>query len=299
MKVLVTGATGYIGSAVTQALLAAGHEVVATARNPERARMLEALGCRPLVAALENPGALGGAAQEADGVIHTALAWGAQAGELDYSAVETMLEALEGTGKPFVYTSGCWVMGNTGGRVAGESSPLNPPPVVAWRPAVERLVQDAREKKVRGVVIRPAMVYGRGGGVLAEFVRSARERGTVRYVGTGENHWTFVHVDDLADLYIRALEQAPGGEVFLAAEGPAHKVREVAEAASRAGGANGQAEPWPLEEARQVLGPLVDGLVLDQKLGSTKALRLLGWAPVGLPVMEELLRGSYTTLPEA
>jgi nucleoside-diphosphate-sugar epimerase len=293
MKVLLTGATGYIGSAVAEALLAAGHEVVATARNPEKARTLEALGCRPLLAALENPGALGGAAQEADGVIHTALAWGPRAGELDRSVVETMLKALEGAGRPFVYTSGCWVMGNTGGRVAGESSPLNPPPVVAWRPAVERMVQDAREKKVRGVVIRPAMVYGRGGGVLGEFVCSARERGRVRYVGTGENHWTFVHVDDLADLYLRALEQAPAGEVFLGAEGPAHKVREVAEAASRAGGANGPAEPWPVEEARQVLGPLVDGLVLDQKLGSTKALRLLGWTPRGLPVMEELLRGSY------
>lgn len=293
MKVFLTGATGYIGSAVAGALRAAGHEVTAAVRDRDRARRLEAQGLGTVVAALENPGALGGAAQQADGVIHTALAWGAQAGELDRSAVETMLEALEGTGKPFVYTSGCWVMGNTGGRVAGESSPLSPPPVVAWRPAVERLVQDAREKRVRGVVIRPAMVYGRGGGVLGDFVRSARERGVVRFVGTGENHWTFVHVDDLADLYLRALEQAPAGEVFLAAEGPPYKVRQVAEAASRAGGADGKVQAWPVEEARQVLGPLVDGLVLDQKLGSTKALRLLGWTPRGLPVMDELLRGSY------
>ncbi|MDW8354455.1 MAG: NAD-dependent epimerase/dehydratase family protein [Bryobacterales bacterium] len=293
MNILITGATGYIGGAVAEAVQAAGLQVTAAVRDPEKASRLTARGFRTVLAALENPGALGAAAQEADGVIHTALARGPEAGPLDQAAVETMLEALEGTGKVFVYTSGCWVHGNTGGRVAGESSPLDPPPIVAWRPAVERLVQDACQRKVRGVVIRPAMVYGRGGGVLAEFVRTAREQGVVRFVGTGENHWTFVHLDDLADLYVRALEHAPAGEIFLAAEGPAYKVREVAEAASRAGGADGRVEAWPLEEARRVLGPVADGLVLDQKLGSTKALRLLGWMPKGRPVIDELLLGSY------
>jgi nucleoside-diphosphate-sugar epimerase len=232
---------------------------------------------------------LASAATGADGIIHTAFQWGADGGRHDEAAVAAMLRAIERSGKPFVYTSGVWVHGNTGGKVAGESSPLNPPAIVAWRPAVERLVLDAAGKDVRTAVIRPAMVYGRGGGILAGFVQSVRQTGRVRIVGDGENRWTFVHVDDLADLYVRALERSPAGEVYLAASGPAVPVREVARAAGR----GGEVETWPIEEARRELGLLSDALTLDQLVASTKAARLLGWVPRGPSVLEELAAGSY------
>lgn len=252
MQVLVTGATGYIGGAVAEALGAAGHGVIATARTPEKVRLLEKQGYRACLAGLENPGALARAAQEADGVIHTALAWGESVGAVDRK------RRREHAGGPRGFRQAVRLYQ----RLLGDGQDTRPrrrrvrPARSSSRgglAAVGRVVQDAGAKKVRGVLIRPAMLYGRGGGILAEFVRSARERGLVRFVGTGENHWTFVfvHVDDLADLYVRALEKAPAGDVFLAAEGPAYTVREVVETAGRAGGAGARAEPWPVEEARR------------------------------------------------
>jgi nucleoside-diphosphate-sugar epimerase len=298
LNVLLTGATGYIGSAVAHALRAAGHTVTGVARTEEKARQLEAKGFQAVHGDLKDPAGLALAAKSADGVVHAAFQWGEDGGKLDAAAVAAMLGSIDGSGKPFVYTSGVWVHGNTGGKVAGESSPLNPPAIVAWRPAVERLVLDSAGKNVRTAVIRPAMVYGRGGGILASFVQSARQTGSVRIVGTGENRWTFVHVDDVADLYVRALEQSLAGQVYLAASGPALRVGEVAAAASRAAGAGGEVQTWPLEEARKELGLLADAYALDQQVASTKAARLLGWVPRGPSVLEELATGSYAEARE-
>jgi nucleoside-diphosphate-sugar epimerase len=185
-------------------------------------------------------------------------------------------------------------MGNTGEKVVGDDAPLASPSVVEWRLGVERLVREASGRKIRGVVIRPGMVYGRGGGELAGFVRQARESGVVKYVGTGENHWSFVHVDALARLYVMALEKAGAGVMLVATNGPPLRVREVAEAAARLGGSAARAEPWPLEEARKQIGPMADGMVLDQRIAGTRARQLLGWNPEAPSVLVELSRGSYT-----
>jgi len=201
--------------------------------------------------------------------------------------VETLLDALAGTGKPFVFTSGVWVHGSTGDRVADEDTPLAPTPLVAWRPAVERLVREAAARGVRGSVIRPAMVYGRGGGIVAGFIASARERGATRVVGDGRNRWPWVNVNDLADLYARLLDASPG-TVVLASDGPSIPVREVAAAASRHAGAGGKVEFWPLEEARRSLGAYADALVLDQQVSSRRARETLGWKPAAPPVLAEL-----------
>jgi nucleoside-diphosphate-sugar epimerase len=228
------------------------------------------------------------AAKNFDGVIHTAMHWSPEAGRIDESAVRALLSTLAGSAKPFLYTSGVWVMGNTGDRLAGEGAMLRPTPFVAWRPAVERMTLDAVESNVRGVVIRPAMVYGRGGGIVGSWVKQAREQGAPRVIGDGENRWSFVHVDDLADLYVRALLNSAAGELYLAAEGPAFKVKQVAEAASRAGGGGGRVDYVPLEEARGTMGPVADAYVLDQRVGSTKAGRVLGWTPRAPGVLEDL-----------
>ncbi|MEX2262586.1 MAG: NAD-dependent epimerase/dehydratase family protein [Bryobacteraceae bacterium] len=293
MQVFLTGATGYIGGAVAHAMIAAGHNVICLARNEEKAGQLASLGCRSRIGALTDPKILAEAARAADGAIHAAFSWGADAPQVDGAAVDAMLQALEGSRKPFLYTSGAWVMGSTGDRIAGESAPLRPPEIVAWRQAVERRVLDATERGVRGVVIRPAVVFGRNGGMAGTFVRLAREQGVVRIVGEGKNRWSWVHVDDLADLYVRAFEKAGAGELFLAADGPAVPVGEVAQAAA------GLADPpavvrfLPVEEARKEMGPLADALLLDQCIGSTKAGRLLGWVPKRRSVLEELAGGSY------
>src|SRR5205823_8943417 len=123
-------------------------------------------------------------------------------GHTDTEAVTAMLDALKGSGKPFVYTSGVWVLGNTGYQTVDESAALNPPRIVAWRPAAEQRVLDAAKQGVRGIVIRPAIVYGRGGGIPAMLVQAANQSGAAWYVGDGQNRWPVVHVEDLADLYL-------------------------------------------------------------------------------------------------
>jgi nucleoside-diphosphate-sugar epimerase len=292
MKVLLTGATGYIGSAVAEALLEAGHEVMGLARSDEAARKLEEGGVRPVRGSLQDSESLASAAREADGVIHTASTNNAEAPQADAQAVAAILEALEETNKPFIYTSGVWVLGNTEDRVADEESQLDPTPLVAWRPANEQRVLDAAARGVRSIVIRPGIVYGRTRGIIGGMIQAGRQSGVVRFVGTGENRWPLVHVEDLADLYVKALEKAPAGTLLMAASGPSLRVREVAEAAARAAGVDGRVESWPIEQAREKIGPYADALVLDQQVSGAKAMRLLDWKPQAPSLLEELERSS-------
>lgn len=292
MKVLLTGATGYIGSAVAEALSRAGHEVTGLARSDEAADRLKARNIRALRGDLTDTDLLSAAAREADGVIHTALPHSPDAPDIDRKAVEAILNSLEGTNKPFIYTSGIWVYGSTGDAVATEETPLNPTPMVAWRPGDEDLALGGAERGVRAVVIRPGIVYGGSGGIIGGMVAEAREKGVVRFVGTGDNRWPQVHLEDLADLYVLALEGATAGTVLNATSHESVRVRDVAEAASRAVGAAGRVEAWPLEEARQRLGAYADALALDQQVSGKRAEELLGWKPRAASLLEHLERGS-------
>jgi nucleoside-diphosphate-sugar epimerase len=282
MTVFVTGGTGYIGGVVLEKLRAAGHDVTGLARSSAAARKLESLGATPVRGDLRDAATLTSAARASDGVIHLAMESSPESPRLDRTLVEAAVEGLRGSGKPFLYTSGIWVLGSTAGCIADEATPLNPPPLVAWRPAHENRV--LRAEGIRGIVIRPAMVYGRGGGFAGDFARSAREHGVVRYVGTGENHWPFVHVDDLADLYLLALEHAPAGALYFAAAGPSLPVAEIARAAAR----GARMESISLEVARKTMGPLADALTLDQSIDAGKATRELGWKPKARSIREEL-----------
>lgn len=199
-----------------------------------------------------------------------------------------MLVALRGTDAPFLYTSDLWVLGNTGDRVVDETAPVDPPAIMDHVPALEERVLEA--PGVRGTVIRPAHVYGRGGGLPAEMVRQAFEQGTARYVGSGSQRWPFVHVDDLADLYVRALD-APAGTLLHATASDAVPARDVARAASRTAGQNVNPEPWPVRNARDDLGRIADALALDQQASSDRARDLLGWRPKHPPVLETLREG--------
>jgi nucleoside-diphosphate-sugar epimerase len=288
MNVFVTGATGYIGGAVAAALVAEGHAVTGLIRPGKDVRALRERGIRPFPGTLDNPRAVAAEAARADALIHTAFDWQHNGAGTDQAFVDAALDALAGSSKPLLYTSGVWVMGNTAPD-AGEQNPLAPPPVVAWRVAVERKLLDAAARGVRGVVIRPAMVYGRGGGVPADFFRSARDTGTAIVAGTGENRWTFVHIDDLARLYLLALGAA-AGSLFIAASGPALRVIDVARAASEAAGAHGSVTNWTVDQAIAALGPIVQGLVLDQQVSGRKAELVLGWKPQAPAVLEEFRR---------
>jgi nucleoside-diphosphate-sugar epimerase len=296
LNVFLTGATGYIGGAVADALLRAGHSVVGLARSEEAASRLSAKEITPFHGDLNSPASLARAAAESDAVIHTGTT---NDGNLDQAAVRAMLGGLLDSGKPLIYTSGIWVLGDTGGRIADETWPLNPAALVAWRPAAEQMVLASAPTGVRSIVIRPGVVYGRGGGIPADFVKSARETGAARYVGTGENRWPMVHVDDLAELYVLALQRAPSGTIFHATDGSSFRVREIAEAASFGAGGGGRIQSWPLEEARKTLGPYADALVLDQLVTSENAKSTLSWQLWTSSVIEELRRHGSVTEPRA
>src|SRR5215469_5480136 len=287
MVIFLTGATGYIGGAVADALQNAGHSVIGLARSDEAAGRLHLRNIAVHHGDLDSTGSLATAAAAADGVIHAGTT---NNGPIDHEAVRVMLDAMAGSGKPFVYTSGIWVVGDTGGRIADESWPTRPVALVAWRADVEQLVLESAARSVRSIVIRPGVVYGRGGGIPAGFVESARETGAARHVGNGDNHWPVVDADDLADLYVRAVEKAPAATLLIAAE-RAHRVKEIAAAAS----SSGRTDVWPLDEARKTLGDYADALALDQIMSSERAQTLLGWKPRSAGILEDLRCGSYAS----
>jgi nucleoside-diphosphate-sugar epimerase len=293
MEVYLTGATGYIGTSVAEALQKSGHKVTGLARTPEKAKQIEARGVRACFGDLLKPETVASPARAAEGVIHTANTNDANSAQADTAAVRAILKSLEGSGKPFVYTSGVWVLGSTGSKVADERTPLNPTPLVAHRAAIEQEVLGYKDRGVRAIVIRPALVYGRGGSIPKMIAQSARETGAARFVGDGENRWPFVDVDDLAQLFVLALEKAPPGSLYHAAHGPSYRVREVAEAASIGAGAKGKIHATPLEEARKTMYAFADALVLDQQVSGEKAKKELGWSPRAGSVLDDLRTGSY------
>ncbi|HIK17740.1 MAG TPA: SDR family oxidoreductase [Leptolyngbyaceae cyanobacterium M33_DOE_097] len=294
MKVFLTGATGYIGGAIATALQAANHEVLGLARSTTAEEKLRKQHIQPIQGNLHDSESLINGAQQSDAVIHVAASNDAEIAKLDRQAVEIFLSTLEGTGKPFIYTSGTWILGNTGDTIADENSPVNPTPLIAWRAEIEPMVLAAKARNIRTSVIRPALVYGYGGGLVTMLVQSGLQQGVVQFVGDGQNRWTLIHVEDLARCYVAALDHAPSGSLFIAADDrQIVPLQRIAEAASDVAGVPGQARSWALTDAQQAMGAFADALVLDQQVSAAKARQVLNWQPQAPSLFDELKGGSY------
>lgn len=281
MRVFVTGATGYIGSHVARALYGAGHDILALAHHEEARGILEDAGYDTVPGDLTDPKGLAAAVAGVDGAVHTANTNGEEAGEVDDAAVRAMVGALEGSGAPFVYTSGIWVLGETGEDAADERSATNPLELVAWRGPLETWLVGAADRGVRTVVIRPGIVYGDAGGIPAMLAA-----GDLPMVGDGQNRWPLVHVRDLARLYVNALEDAPAGSIL-------HGISETVK--QKDVGEHLGAETMPLDEAREKMGGFADALATDQHIAAPHTRELLGWEPREpgiLQVREEALARS-------
>lgn len=285
MKIFLTGATGYIGGVLADKLQISGHEVVGLARSQDAANRLQQQGITPFVGDLSDPGRLAEAVGEMDAVIHTAASRGAHASQWEIGATRAMLHALRGQ-RPFVSTSGSSVYGDTGQIIVTEDAAV----ISSWRTDLEREVLNAPD--VCGVVVRPPLVYGRGGGVLARLVRHARDTGVAHFVGDGSNAWSFVHVDDLAQLYVTLVERVRASTVVNASSSESVTMRRVAEAIAR--GVGGRVDTWTLEEAVAIVGPIQHALVRNVRISGRRAREDFGWQALALDPERDLAAGSYT-----
>jgi nucleoside-diphosphate-sugar epimerase len=275
MKVFLTGGSGYIGSAVAAALKKAGHDVLALVRSEAKGEPLKKAGVKIAVGDLGNPAGYAAAAWGRAAFVHAAQDWSPQGPELDRKTIASARDLLRGqVGATFIYTSGCWVQGATDG-VAEESTPLRPARHVAWRPAHEQAALEMAKDGIRSVVVRPGIVYGGArGGIAAMFFGTALKHGAAHTVGSGENHWPMVHLDDLAELYVRAVERGHPASVYYAADSSRLTQREIAEAASRAAGKDGKVQAQPPDGSTYQ-----EALALDQQVSSEKARNDLDWRP--------------------
>jgi nucleoside-diphosphate-sugar epimerase len=285
MRVFLTGATGYVGSAVLDALVRAGHEVTALVRDPAMAEMLSRRsGVHPVLGELATPKSYVKHVEACDGTIHTALEGSKRNAAVDRQAIETLLPSVrkrassKGERAPFfIYTSATWVIGKATWP-ADEDSKLNPTPLMSWRPAHEQAVLEAgADGAVRTVVLRPGIVYGGARGIIADLVKEA-SNGLIRVIGNGKQHWSCVYDRDLADLYAKLATSETASGIFHANDEADESVEDIIAAIANQVTMRPDVRNVPLEEARAKIGMLADALALDQKVRSPRA-RALGWVP--------------------
>ncbi|MEW2354920.1 SDR family oxidoreductase [Spirillospora sp. NPDC029432] len=304
MRVLVTGASGWIGSAVVPELLGAGHDVVGLARSESSAAVLTAAGAGVLRGTLDDLDVLRDAAAASDAVLHlaykhdVAFAGGpADAAAADRRAIETFGGALAGTGRPLVIASG--TLGVAPGRPVTERDGWDPAPASGPRLAAAQLALSFEPRGVRPVVVRlPPTVHGEGDpGFITVLVGIAREKGVSGYIGDGAQRWPAVHRDDAARLFRSALEDAPAGAVLHAVADEGVPIRDIAEVIGR--GLGVPAVPVAQPDAGGHFGWLAPMLAVDGPASSALTRELLGWRPSGPGLLDDLGKGHYFQAPPA
>ena len=281
MKIFVTGATGYIGGAVAEAFARRGHSVFGLARSREKARALEAREIVPVLGEMKKPDTYSEAASEAQVLIHCAAEYSADYESLDRLTVQTFLELAKKAKAPrtILYTSGVWLYGDTGSIAVDESEAFESSFLIPWRAQHEKKVLEASGATVRGLVVRPGCVYGGRGGLTGIWFGAADGGKGAPVIGEGQNRWAMIHVEDLADLYLRLAESNVSGELFNATDRSRFTVLEMAKAASIAAGRGGEIKRLTPQEGEAAFGAMAKGMALDQHVDSSKAVRLLGWNP--------------------
>ncbi len=298
MRLFVTGASGWIGSAVVAELLAHDHELLGLARSDASAEAISALGAEVRRGEITDLGVLHAAAQECDGVVHLAFRHDvAFSGDFeaavasDHAAIETIGDALAGTDKPLAIASG--LAGLRSGRIATEDDRPEPTPGAGGRIINERTALALAERGVRSMSVRFApTVHGTGDhGFIALIAAADREHGAAAYIGDGENRWAAVHVTDAARLVRLGIERAPAGAVLHAAGEEGIPFRQIAEAIGRRLGL--PTTSLPAEQAAQHFGFLGAFVGVDAPASSTKTRELLGWEPTGPGLIDDITAGAY------
>ncbi len=289
MKVFITGAAGFIGGSIAAGLVRAGHSVTGLVRDAAQAGQLATLGVAAVVGTLDQRELLLDQARAADAVINAASS--------DHrGAVEALLDALAGSGKPFLHTSGSSIVGDASGGEAGsriyEEDALPAPTAdKAARVAIDALVLAGAARGIRTAVLCNSLIYGHGAlprdsVQLPRLLKQARKSGVVRHVGPGRNIWSNVHIDDVVDLYLLALEKSAAGVFYFVEAGEA-SFRDMSGAIAAALGL-GPAQDWPLDQAVAEWGFEMAsyGLGSNSRVRGRRARTLLGWQPRRAPVLD-------------
>ncbi|WAL68707.1 SDR family oxidoreductase [Amycolatopsis cynarae] len=302
MRVFVTGASGHVGSAVVPELLEAGHQVVGLARSDKSAAALTAAGAEVHRGDLDDLGSLAAAAAAADGVIHLAFKHDAMfAGDFDSAvtadlrAIDTLGNALAGTGKPLVTTSGTMLFASAGLEdAATEADVIDAGPRIDAENAVVALA----ERGIRSSVVRLAPTVHSTldhNGFIPTLISIARSKGVSAYVGDGANRWPAVHTLDAARLYRLALESAPAGSRLHAVDDGGITFRQIAEGIGR--GLNLPVVSIPATQAEAHFGFLSGHVTADNPSSSTLTQSLLGWKPFQPGLLDDLAQGHYFGAP--
>jgi nucleoside-diphosphate-sugar epimerase len=298
MKIFVTGASGYIGGSVGAHLAAAGHQVTGLVRSAEKAEAVRAFGIEPVMGTLDDAQVLARAAGEADIVVNAASA--------DHrGAVTALLDALAGSGKAFIHTSGSSIVGtrSRGERsddIFDEDTPVTPSPARVARVELNHFILGAHDRGCRPVIICPSLIYGIGHGAGRDsvqvplLIKLAKKRGNAAHAGPGENIWSNVHIDDLVPLYASAIKDAPAGAFYFAENGE-DSMREACLAINRMLGFKGPPSAMTMQEAASEWGEgtAEDTMASNSRVRAKRARAELGWRPKARALIEEIERGCY------
>ena len=304
MRLFVTGASGWIGSAVVGELLAHGHQVLGLARSDASAEQIAATGAEVRRGEVTNLEVLRAAAAECDGVVHHAFRHDvAFSGDFetavasDHAAIQTIGDALAGTEKPLAIASG--LAGLRSGTIATEDDRPEPTPGAGGRVINERTALALAERGVRAMSVRFApTVHGHGDhGFIAHVVAADRQHGISAYVGDGNNRWPAVDVTDAARLVRLGIEHAPAGSVLHAAGEEGIAFNQIAQAI----GHRLQLPTTSIspDQANEHFGFLGAFVTLDQPASSTRTRELLGWEPTGPGLIADISAGAYDPAPVA
>ncbi|CAN5464407.1 NAD-dependent epimerase/dehydratase family protein [soil metagenome] len=298
-QVFITGVAGYIGGSVATRLLQAGYKVRGLTRLEENKAKLAAIGIEAVIGDLSAIALVTKEAQAADIVIDAA-------DSDNEEAVKTFLDALKGSGKVFIHTSGSSIVSDQANGEAGtniydehiydQGSKFKPDAQKQSRVNIDRLVLAAAQNDIKSIVICPCLIYGKGSGIKPEsqqipnLIKEARKDGVAKCIGRGKNIWSTVHIDDLSNLYLLAIEKAEGGQ-FLFAENGEITFNQIAQAIRSALNLKADVLAWPAQEAIDSLGfgTAVFGLGSNSRIRGVIS-RDLGWQPSKNEVLADAKR---------
>ena len=288
MRALVLGGTGSIGSVVSRHLLQQGFDVYALSRSPTSAAQMLDMGAIPVRGDIRHPHEWIDCLQDIDAVIHAASTWGDDMDVVDRRLVSALVKGLEtpDSSKALIYTGGCWLYGNTGDHIATENSPLCSIP--SYLSTIELIENLLAEPNVRGMVVHPAMVYERGGGVFEQMYKDVETIGYARIFSDPAVRWPLIHKRDLAQVYLLMLRLGNSGDVFNASAIEGVAIGDIANAISIDAKSNSDPLVCDISVAISEFGDWAEGYALDQRISGQKARVALNWRPEHLDVYRDI-----------